>query len=82
MVDDVVDRDGDGRIVTLDHHAKGITDEEDVDACLFRKPGKWEIVDRDHAQSRTVLASPNVVRRQFGALGLMTCLNRHRHAPI
>ena len=45
VIDDVIKCDWDGRIVALDDHPQRITDQEDVDACLFREPGKGKIVD-------------------------------------
>jgi hypothetical protein len=45
VVDDVIKRDRDGRIVTLDDHPERIADQQDLNSRLFREPGKGEIVD-------------------------------------
>jgi hypothetical protein len=44
VIDDVIERDGHGRVVALDHHAERVTDQHDVGARFVHERGEAGVV--------------------------------------
>jgi hypothetical protein len=48
MIDDLVDRNGEGAILAANHHRKAVADEKRIDAAGVENPGEWKVVRGQH----------------------------------